>query len=74
MVKLTIRRIGNSLGFTLSRQSARTLGLSEGDELLLSKEPAGFRLIRHDSTDAETMALAEGFMSRYKNALRDLAN
>lgn len=33
----------------------------------------GFRLTSYDPDFAETMEVAESFLARYKNALRDLA-
>ena len=73
MVQLTVRKVGNSLGVTLSAQVARALHVKEGDTLYLTEAPGGFRLTPYDPDFAETMEVAESFMGRYKNALRDLA-
>ncbi len=73
MVKLTIRRVGNSLGVTLPAQAAQALHVKEGDQLYLTESPDGFRLTPYDPDFARTMEVAEGFMRRYKNVLRDLA-
>lgn len=73
MVKLTIRRVGNSLGVTLPAQAAQALHVKEGDQLYLTEAPDGFRLTPYDPDFAKAMEVAEGFMSRFKNALRDLA-
>ena len=73
MVRLTVRKVGNSLGVTLPAQAAQTLHVKEGDRLFLTEAPGGFRITAYDPGFAETMEVAEGFMSRYKNALRDLA-
>ena len=73
MVKLTVRKVGNSLGVTLPAQAAQTLHVKEGDELYLTESPDGFRLTPYDPGFAEAMEAAESFMSRYRNALRDLA-
>lgn len=73
MVQLTVRKVGNSLGVTLPAQAAQTLHVKEGDKLFLTEAPGGFRITAYDPSFAETMEVAEGFMSRYKNALRDLA-
>lgn len=72
MVKLTVRRVGNSLGVTLPARAAQALHVKEGDQLYLTETPDGFRLTPYDPEFARTMEVAEGFMSRYKNALRDL--
>jgi putative addiction module antidote len=73
MVQLTVRKVGNSLGVTLPAQAAQTLHVKEGDKLFLTEAPGGFRITSYDPKFAETMEVAEDFMSRYKNALRDLA-
>ncbi len=74
MVQLTVRKVGNSLGVTLPVQAAQILHVREGDKLFLTEAPGGcFRLTPYDPNFAETMEVAEGFMSRFKNALRDLA-
>lgn len=73
MVKLTVRKVGNSLGVTLPAPAAKALHVREGDALYLTEAPGGFRLTPYDPDFEKTMELAESFMSRYRNALRDLA-
>jgi putative addiction module antidote len=73
MVKLTIRRVGNSLGVTLPARAAQALHVKEGDSLYLTESPDGFRLTPYDPNFEKSMEAAEGFMARYRNALRDLA-
>jgi len=73
MVQLTVRKVGNSLGVTLTAQAAKALGVKEGDKLFLTESPEGFRITAYDPAFEETMKLAEGFMGRYRNALRTLA-
>ncbi len=73
MVQLTVRRVGNSLGMTLPAPVAQALHVKEGDKLFLTESPGGFRLTPYDPSFAETMKIAEGFLSRYKNALHELA-
>jgi putative addiction module antidote len=70
---LTVRKVGNSLGVLLSAQVAEKLRVKKGDKLFLSETPDGFKLSAFDPDFAETMGVAEGFMRRYRNALRDLA-
>jgi len=73
MVTLKVRKVGNSLGVTLSSEVAQTLRVREGDQLYLTETPGGFRLTPYDPDFKETMEIAERFMRRYRNALRDLA-
>ncbi len=73
MVQLTVRKVGNSLGVTLPSQAAQALGVKEGDKLFLTESPDGFRITPYDPGFEASMKLAEGFMRRYRNALRELA-
>jgi len=73
MVRLTVRKVGNSLGVTLPIEATQALRVRAGDKLYLTDAPGGFRLTPYDPSFEDGMKLAEGFMSRYKNALRELA-
>ena len=73
MIKLKVRKVGNSLGVTLPVQATQALRVREGDAIYLTEAPGGFRLTSYDPHFAETMEVAESFLARYKNALRDLA-
>ncbi len=73
MVKLTIRRVGNSLGVTLPAEAIKALRVSEGDAVYLTETPDGFQLVAHDPDFEEQMQVAEDFMRRYRNTLRELA-
>lgn len=73
MVKLKVRRVGNSLGVTIPADAARALKVREGDPLYLTEAPGGFRLTSYDPNFEEAMNVAEDFMARYRNALRELA-
>lgn len=73
MVKLKIRKVGNSLGLTLPSDAAKALRVREGDAVYLTETPEGFQLTAHDPGFETTMKTAEDFMARYRNALRELA-
>ena len=73
MVKLTIRRVGNSLGVTLPAEVVKLLRVGEGDAIYLTETPDGYQLVAHDPDFAQVMDAAEDFMKRYRNALRELA-
>ena len=73
MLKLKVRRVGNSLGVTLPSEAAEALRVREGDPLYLTEAPGGYRITPYDPDFAETMEVAERFMRRYRNALRDLS-
>lgn len=67
-----IRKIGNSLGVTISEQ-VRELGLKEGDSLYVLRTPNGIELTPYDPDFAEAMEDAREFMRTYPNAMKALA-
>ncbi len=73
MVQLTVRKVGNSLGVILPAQALQSLHVGEGDKLFLTEAPGGLRVTSYDPGFEDAMKAGEGFMHRYKNALRDLA-
>ena len=74
MVQLKVRKVGNSLGITLPAQVAQDLQVVEGAQLFLTKEPGGsFRITPYDPDFADAMKAAKSVMTRYRNALRELA-
>jgi len=73
MVRLKVRKVGNSLGVTLPAEAAKELKVREGDQLFLTEAPGGYRITPYDPDFADAMAAAESVMQRYKNALRELA-
>jgi putative addiction module antidote len=71
---LQVRRIGNSIGFILPKDTASRLDLKEGDRLFLMDQPGGgFMLTRHDPDFEKAMEVARRGMKRYHNALAELA-
>jgi putative addiction module antidote len=74
MVNLKIRKIGNSLGVVLPREVLAHLQVQEGGTLFLLKtSDGGYKLTPYDPEFEQKMAKAEDIMSRYRNALRKLA-
>jgi putative addiction module antidote len=67
-----IRKIGNSLGITISEQ-VREMGLEEGDTLFVVKTPNGIELTPYDPDFEEAMEDAREFMRAYPNAMKALA-
>jgi putative addiction module antidote len=71
---LQVRKIGNSIGFILPKETAARLDLREGDRLFLVDQPGGgFVLTPHDPDFEKAMAVARRGMKRYHNALAELA-
>jgi putative addiction module antidote len=71
---LQVRRIGNSIGFILPKDTAARLDLREGDRLFVVEQPGGgFVLTPHDPDFEKAMEVARRGMKRYHNALAELA-
>ena len=69
-----MRKIGNSIGFILPKDTAARLDLKEGDRLFVVEQPGGgFVLTPHDPDFEKAMAVARRGMKRYHNALAELA-
>jgi len=74
MQHLKIRKIGNSLGVVLPKDVLARLGVTEGDELIVSEAPAReLRLTLADEDFERQMRAAKEIMDRYRNALAELA-
>ena len=71
---LQVRKIGNSIGFLLPKETAARLDLKEGDRLFVVEQPGGgFMLTPHDPDFEKAMEVARRGMKRYHNALAELA-
>ena len=73
-IELKLRPLGNSVGAVFPKEALSRMNAKEGDTLYLTEAPGGdFRVTHGDAKFAETMAIAEAGMKRYRNALRELA-
>jgi len=73
-IQTKVRKIGNSLGIVLPKEALQTLKVGEGDVLFLTEAPEGSLRITPERPGFEDiMKVAEEGMSRYRNALRELA-
>ena len=71
---LQIRKIGNSIGFILPKETAARLDLKEGDQLFLVDQPGGGIVLTRDDPDFErTMEIARKLMDKYRDTLAALA-
>ena len=71
---LQVRKIGNSIGFILPKDTAARLDLKEGDRVFIVDQPGGgFVLTPHDPDFEKAMEVARRGMKRYHNALAELA-
>jgi putative addiction module antidote len=71
--KLTIRKIGNSLGLILSEEAVQLLNAKEGQVVIISKSPDEATITPYDPDFETRLEKARSIMDRYKNCLRQLA-
>jgi len=71
--KITVRKIGNSLGIILNSGAAEFLDAKEGATYHLTKSSDGMRITPFDPTFEEKLSKASSIMDRYKNTLKELA-
>lgn len=72
-MKLKIRKIGNSLGASIPKEILEKLMVKEGDYLYVTETPEGILLSPYDPEFAEVLEIAQDVSSRYRNALKQLA-
>lgn len=73
MQKLTIRRVGNSLGTTFPKEILDKLKVSQGDTLFVIETPHGIELTPYDPEFEKAMAAYNEGSKKYRNALKELA-
>ena len=73
VLKLKLRKVGNSVGLVLPREVLSHLNVAEGDTVTLTEAQDGVRLSGSDPEFAKTMAVFESLNRRYRNALHELA-
>jgi putative addiction module antidote len=73
MFVLRIRKIGNSAGVTIPKEVLAELRVAEGDNLILTEAPDGYRVTPYDPEFAESLSAFERTRRKYRNALRELA-
>jgi putative addiction module antidote len=71
---LQVRKIGNSVGLILPKETAARLNLREGDRLFVVEQPGGgFVLTPHDPDFEKAMEIADEIMDKYRDTLAALA-
>ncbi|MEJ6602689.1 MAG: AbrB/MazE/SpoVT family DNA-binding domain-containing protein [Verrucomicrobiia bacterium] len=69
-----IRKIGNSLGVILPKETLAEMNVEEGQALYITKADDGsLRLAPSDEDFEKSMKVFEGLNRRYRNALNELA-
>jgi putative addiction module antidote len=74
MVALKVRKVGNSLGFTLPLEAASRLKVEEGDTIHLTEAPGGYRITAYDPEFVRQMEIARRVMREDRDILKALAD
>jgi len=72
-MRVTVTQIGNSTGLILPKEAAARLKIKKGDSVFLTETPDGYTLTPYDPEFEEQMTIARKGMSKYRNALHELA-
>ncbi len=72
-MRATVTQIGNSTGIILPKEVAARLKVKKGDSVFLTETADGYVVTPYDPEFEEQMVAARRGMSRYRNALRELA-
>jgi len=68
-----LRKIGNSFGVIIPKETLDRIGLQEGDEVNIETRDGGIFLKPTDEEFARQVEIGRAFMDRYKVALKKLA-
>jgi putative addiction module antidote len=71
--KVTLRKMGGSVGATLPKDMAERLHVQAGDEVFIVETEDGVLLTPYDPEFQRAMEAYERSASKYRNALRELA-
>lgn len=71
--KVTMRKMGGSLGLTLPKELVEHLQTAEGEQLHAVKTEQGVLLTSYDPDFEETMEAFDVIRKKYRNAFRELA-
>lgn len=72
-MKLEIKKIGNSTGLILPKELLARLGLSQGDEVLVTETTDGIKISRYVPDLEQGLEIAREAMKTYRAALTELA-
>ena len=71
--KITLRKVGGSIGTTLPKDMMDRLHVAPGDEMFAVETDEGVLLTPFDPTFDKAMDVYRRFSRKYRNALRELA-
>ena len=71
--KVTLRKMGGSVGATIPKDLAERMHVQAGDEVFVVETEQGVFLTPYDPAFQQAMKAYERTASKYRNALRELA-
>lgn len=71
--KISLRKVGGSIGATLPKDMVDHLHLKAGDEVFMVETERGILITPYDPTFEHAMAAYRRTASKYRNALRELS-
>jgi len=72
-MRATVTQIGNSTGVILPKEAASRLRVKKGDSVFLTETSDGYTITPYDPEFEAQMTAARRGMSKYRNALHELA-
>ena len=72
-MKLEIKKIGNSTGIILPKELLTRMGIAQGDEVIVTETPDGFRVTRDNLDFEQAMKIVDDIMVEYRETLQALA-
>ena len=72
-MKLEIKQIGNSTGLIQPGEMLGRMGLAQGDSVIVTESPDGFRATKDNSDFEKAMAGVDDIMVEYRETLQALA-
>ncbi|NES20444.1 MAG: AbrB/MazE/SpoVT family DNA-binding domain-containing protein [Symploca sp. SIO3E6] len=73
-MQIKLRKVGNSLGATFPKEVLDRFNLGEGDTLSLVVMEDGIKLMAYDPNFKQVMEAYKQGASKYRNAMRQLAD
>lgn len=74
VLKLKLRKIGNSVGVVLPKEALAHLKVEEGDTICVTESADGsLRMSPINPEVTQQLEVAQDLVRRYRNALRELA-
>jgi len=73
VLKLKLRKVGNSVGLVLPKQALAHLKAGEGDTIYLTEAADGSLRMTANPEVSKQMEVFKSLMHRYHNTLRELA-